>query len=143
MAGTSKKRSDTGWVAVAACPVDVLKRLWFLPEKRRQARGFLTSRELKTIFERKNAFERMGARIAAKRALFFLLRRFGFPHPLSWREMEVCHEPSGKPCVVFKNTFLNKYLRHHGIRVSISLTHCERMAMAAVWMRSLLPKVVS
>ncbi len=94
-----------------------------------------TPREIAYCSRKKNAAESLAARFAAKEAGAKALGT-GISHGISWLELEVTREPSGKPTLTLSGRAAD-YARTLGVsRISLSLTHSRDTALAVVIMES-------
>jgi holo-[acyl-carrier protein] synthase len=94
-----------------------------------------TPREIAYCSLKKNSAESFAARFAAKEAGAKALGT-GISHGISWLELEVTREPSGKPCLTLSGRAAD-YARVLSItRISLSLTHSRDAALAVVIMES-------
>jgi holo-[acyl-carrier protein] synthase len=94
-----------------------------------------TPAEIAYCQRKKNAAESFAARFAAKEATAKALGT-GISHGVTWLEIEVTREPSGKPGVKLLGRAATR-ARNLGItRTSLSLTHSRDVALAVVIMES-------
>jgi len=105
----------------------------FSRQGERFARRILGPRELAVFQERHRRSARRGiaylaTRFAAKEAVAKAIG-LGMRQPMSWRAVEIVNEPGGRPCAV-ANGALAVYLRQKGLRLHVSLTDIEPLAMA-------------
>lgn len=88
-----------------------------------------TAGELDYCRSRRRATEHLAARFAAKEAV---LKAFGtgIAQRMRWTDVEVCHEPGGRPSVKLDGAVAS-YARRHGLRdLDVSLTHTDGLAIA-------------
>jgi holo-[acyl-carrier protein] synthase len=79
----------------------------------------------------KNRAERYAARFAAKEAAFKALGT-GWREGVRWLDVEVVHQPSGKPELVLTGRAL-EIARDLGVaRMSVSISHSDRYVVAVV-----------
>jgi holo-[acyl-carrier protein] synthase len=79
----------------------------------------------------KNRAERYAARFAAKEAAFKALGT-GWREGVRWLEVEVVHQPSGKPELVLTGR-AQEIARHLGVtRTSVSISHADHYVVALV-----------
>lgn len=79
----------------------------------------------------KNKAERYAARFAAKEAAFKALGT-GWRDRVRWRDVEVTHQPSGKPELVLRGR-AEELARELGVtRTSVSISHSDRYVVAQV-----------
>jgi holo-[acyl-carrier protein] synthase len=90
-----------------------------------------TPTEQAYCLRKRNAAESLAARFAAKEAAAKALGT-GISHGVSWLEIEVVREPSGRPTLAFHGRALEFARRLRVERASLSLTHTESLAMASV-----------
>jgi holo-[acyl-carrier protein] synthase len=90
-----------------------------------------TPGEIAYCMRKKNAAESLAARFAAKEAGAKALGT-GISHGVSWKEIEVRREPSGRPTLHWSGR-AGELARQMGVkRTSLSLTHSRQLAMAVV-----------
>jgi holo-[acyl-carrier protein] synthase len=90
-----------------------------------------TEGEIRYCDSKANRVERYAARFAAKEAAMKAIGT-GWNHGVSWRDIEVSHQPGGRPTILFHRKaaeFAEKLGARH---VSLSLTHTKDFAMAQV-----------
>ena len=80
---------------------------------------------------KKNAAESFAARFAAKEAGAKALGT-GISHGISWPEIEVRREPSGRPTIHWSGRALERAATLGVQRTSVTLTHGREIAMAVV-----------
>ncbi len=90
-----------------------------------------TPREIVYCQRKKNAAESFAARFAAKEAGAKALGT-GISHGISWLELEVLREPTGKPMLHLSGRAAEWASRLGVTRSSLSLTHSRDMALAVV-----------
>lgn len=79
----------------------------------------------------KNKAERYAARFAAKEAAFKALGT-GWRDGVRWRDVEVTHQPSGKPELVLRGR-AEELARELGVtRAAVSISHSDRYVVAQV-----------
>jgi holo-[acyl-carrier protein] synthase len=81
--------------------------------------------------QKRNAAESFAARFAAKEAAAKALGT-GISHGVTWREIEVVREPSGRPTVRFHGRAACMAEHLGVIRSNLSLTHTAEIAVASV-----------
>jgi holo-[acyl-carrier protein] synthase len=81
--------------------------------------------------KRKNAAESFAARFAAKEAGAKALGT-GISHGITWKELEVLREPSGRPTLHLSGRAAERAERMGVRRMQLSLTHSRELAMAVV-----------
>ncbi len=77
------------------------------------------------------AAESFAARFAAKEAAAKALGT-GISHGVSWLEIEVVREPSGRPTIRFNGRAAERAARMSVAHAAVSLTHTKEFAMASV-----------
>jgi holo-[acyl-carrier protein] synthase len=92
-----------------------------------------TPREILYCQRKKNAAESFAARFAAKEAGAKALGT-GISHGVSWLELEVAREPSGRPLLQLSGRAADRARSLGVTRVSLSLTHSRDTALAVVIM---------
>ncbi len=90
-----------------------------------------TKAEIAYCDSKHNRVERYAARFAAKEAAMKAIGT-GLSRGVTWRDVEVGHEPRGRPTVVFHGKAAEIALRMGARRVSLSLSHTEQNAIAHV-----------
>jgi holo-[acyl-carrier protein] synthase len=90
-----------------------------------------TAGEIAYCKRKKNAAESFAARFAAKEAGAKALGT-GISHGVSWKELEVRREPSGRPTLHFSGRAAELAAGMGVKTVQLSLTHSREMAMAVV-----------
>lgn len=97
----------------------------------RFARRVFTAGEIAYCEQFKNKAERYAARFAAKEAAFKALGT-GWGEGVTWRDVEVTHQPSGKPELRLAGR-AEELARQQGVaRIAISLSHSDRYVVAQV-----------
>jgi holo-[acyl-carrier protein] synthase len=94
-----------------------------------------TASEIHYCSRKKNAAESFAARFAAKEAGAKALGT-GISYGISWLELEVTREPSGKPSLQLSGRAADRALALGVTRISLSLTHSRDTALAVVVMES-------
>jgi holo-[acyl-carrier protein] synthase len=92
-----------------------------------------TPREIAYCQSKRNAAESFAARFAAKEAGAKALGT-GISRGVSWLELEVNREPSGRPTLVLTGRAAQHAHRLGIARASLSLTHSRDIALAVVVM---------
>ncbi|HEX4321540.1 MAG TPA: holo-ACP synthase [Acidobacteriaceae bacterium] len=90
-----------------------------------------TARERAYCLRKKNAAESFAARFAAKEAAAKALGT-GISFGVTWLEIEVTREPSGRPGLAFHGRAAEIAARLGVTHAALSLTHTGAMAMASV-----------
>ena len=97
----------------------------------RFARRLFTQGEIAYCERFKNKAERYAARFAAKEAAFKALGT-GWREGIRWLDVEVTHQPSGKPELVLKGR-AQELAQILGVtRSAVSISHADHYAMAQV-----------
>jgi holo-[acyl-carrier protein] synthase len=94
-----------------------------------------TPREIQYCSRKKNAAESFAARFAAKEAAAKALGT-GISHGVTWLEIEITREPSGKPGLQLLGRAADRARSLGVTRTSLSLTHSRDLALAIVIMES-------
>jgi holo-[acyl-carrier protein] synthase len=94
-----------------------------------------TEREIQYCQRKKNAAESFAARFAAKEAGAKALGT-GISHGVSWLELEVTRERSGRPTLQLSGRAAQRAQRLGVTGISLSLTHSRDLTMAVVVMES-------
>ncbi len=93
------------------------------------ATTLFTERELEYCHGRRRQTEHLAARFAAKEAVLKALGT-GMARGMRWTDVEVVHEPGGRPSVELHG-LTGELARKRGIgRVEVSLTHSAGLAAA-------------
>lgn len=90
-----------------------------------------TQREIDYCRSKKNAAERFAARFAAKEAAMKAIGT-GLRRGVTWHDVEVGHEPGGRPTILFTGKAAEFAAALGAKRVALSLTHTAEAAMAQV-----------
>ncbi|MEO6119058.1 MAG: holo-[acyl-carrier-protein] synthase [Terriglobales bacterium] len=94
-----------------------------------------TPREVAYCQSKRNANERFAARFAAKEAAMKAIGT-GLRRGVTWQDVEVGHEPGGRPTILFTGKAAEFAASLGMKRVALSLTHTEETAMAQVILES-------
>ncbi len=97
----------------------------------RFAKKIFTSAEIAYCERFKNRAERYAARFAAKEAAFKALGT-GWREGIRWLDLEVVHQPSGKPELVLTGRAQEVARELRVTRMSISISHSDRYVVALV-----------
>src|ERR1039457_2777215 len=97
----------------------------------RFTRKIFTPAEITYCDKFKNRAERYAARFAAKEAAFKALGT-GWRSGVRWRDVEVVHQPSGKPELVLSGGAKKVAQELRVTRMSISISHSDRYVVAMV-----------
>jgi holo-[acyl-carrier protein] synthase len=90
-----------------------------------------TADEQAYCLKKKNAAESLAARFAAKEAGAKALGT-GMSHGVTWVEIEVVREPSGRPTLRFHGRAAQMAEKLNARRAALSLSHTENLAVASV-----------
>jgi holo-[acyl-carrier protein] synthase len=94
-------------------------------------RRVFTPEEIAYCQRKRNAAESFAARFAAKEAGAKALGT-GISHGISWPEIEVRREPSGKPTLHWTGRALERAMKLGVRTAALTLTHSRDVAMAIV-----------
>ena len=94
-----------------------------------------TSAEIAYCQRKKNAAESFAARFAAKEAGAKALGT-GISQGISWLELEVTRDPSGKPGLLLRGRAADRANVLGITRISLSITHSRESALAVVIMET-------
>jgi holo-[acyl-carrier protein] synthase len=97
----------------------------------RFTKRIFTPAEIAYCEKSKNRAERYAARFAAKEAAFKALGT-GWREGIRWLDVEVIHQPSGKPELVLTGRAREVARKLRVTRMSVSLSHSDRYAVALV-----------
>jgi holo-[acyl-carrier protein] synthase len=97
----------------------------------RFAKRVFTQGEIAYCERFKNRGERYAARFAAKEAAFKALGT-GWGEGIRWLDVEVVHQPSGKPELVLTGRAQEIARELHVTRMSVSISHSDRYVVAMV-----------
>jgi holo-[acyl-carrier protein] synthase len=92
-----------------------------------------TAAEVEYCRRKKNAAESFAARFAAKEAGAKALGT-GISRGIGWLDLEVVHEPGGRPALALRGRAAERAKQIGVARVSLSLTHSRDTALAVVVM---------
>jgi holo-[acyl-carrier protein] synthase len=98
-------------------------------------RRVFTGGEIAYCQRKRNAAESFAARFAAKEAAAKALGT-GISQGVSWLELEVTREPSGRPGLALSGRAAERAAQMGVARTSLSLTHSRDVAMAIVLMEN-------
>jgi len=90
-----------------------------------------TAAEQAYCLRKRNAAESLAARFAAKEAGAKALGT-GISYGISWLEIEVIREPSGRPTLAFHGRAAEFACRLGVVRAALSITHTGTLSMASV-----------
>jgi holo-[acyl-carrier protein] synthase len=97
----------------------------------RFAKRIYTAGEIAYCEKFKNRAERYAARFAAKEAAFKALGT-GWRDGVRWLDVEVTHQPSGKPEIQLSGRALERAGELRVKRTSVSISHSDRYVVAQV-----------
>ena len=97
----------------------------------RFTRRLFTPAEIAYCEKFKNRAERYAARFAAKEAAFKALGT-GWREGIRWIDVEVVHQPSGKPELVMTGRALEIARELRVTRMAVSISHSDRYVVAMV-----------
>jgi holo-[acyl-carrier protein] synthase len=97
----------------------------------RFSKRLYTSEEIAYCEKFKNRAERYAARFAAKEAAFKALGT-GWREGIRWLDVEVTHQPSGKPELRLRGCAEHRAREMRVSRMAVSLSHSDRYALAQV-----------
>lgn len=90
-----------------------------------------TEGELAYCQKKKNKYEHLAARFAAKESVMKVIGK-GWLQGIAWTDIEVVVQPSGKPEIRSHGSLLQA-MREQGISgFDVSLSHCRQYAIAVV-----------
>jgi holo-[acyl-carrier protein] synthase len=92
-------------------------------------RRVFTDREISYCNGRKRAAEHFAGRWAAKEAIFKCLGT-GWRRGMSWTDLEIRHDPEGKPLVLVCGAAKDYLQRMRIVDIHISISHCRAYATA-------------
>jgi holo-[acyl-carrier-protein] synthase len=93
---------------------------------------FLTPAEIRYCRSKKYPAEPAAARIAAKKAIFSLLRLPPSKQSLWMREIQIAKQAAGKPFIKFSARFKRKFKLASGNQWMLTLAHERELAVAWV-----------
>ncbi len=98
---------------------------------RRFLEKVFTEAEIRYCESKQNKTERYAARFAAKEAALKAIGT-GWRRGVGWREVEVGHEPGGRPTIRFSGRAAEFAARLGMKRAALSLSHTKEQAVAQV-----------
>ncbi len=98
---------------------------------RRFLQKVFTEAEVRYCESKQNKTERYAARFAAKEAALKAIGT-GWRRGVGWREVEVGHEPGGRPTIHFSGRAAEFAARLGMKRAALSLSHTKEQAVAQV-----------
>ena len=94
-----------------------------------------TPDEIRYCESKANKAERYAGRFAAKEAAMKAIGT-GWSHGVTWQDVEVRRAPGGRPALVFHRKAAEYFQKLGAVRVQLSITHTEQIAMAQVILES-------
>jgi holo-[acyl-carrier protein] synthase len=82
-----------------------------------------------------NRVERYAARFAAKEAAMKAIGT-GWNHGVTWRDVEVCRQPGGRPTIAFHGKAAEFAAKLGAVHTALSLSHTAEYAIAQVILES-------
>jgi holo-[acyl-carrier protein] synthase len=82
-----------------------------------------------------NRVERYAARFAAKEAAMKAIGT-GWNHGVTWRDVEVCRQPGGRPTIAFHGKAAEFAANLGAVHIALSLSHTAEYAIAQVILES-------
>ena len=93
--------------------------------------SLFTEKERKYCLRYKDPVPRFAGRFAAKEAIVKALG-VGFGKQVSWHDIEILNEESGKPEIYFSDTLKRRF---NNPSIFLSISHCDAYASTvAIWM---------
>ena len=90
-----------------------------------------TEAEMRYCDSKANRIERYAARFAAKEAAMKAIGT-GWNHGVTWRDVEVCRHPGGRPTIAFHGKAAEFAAKLGAVHVALSLSHTKEYAIAQV-----------
>jgi holo-[acyl-carrier protein] synthase len=94
-------------------------------------RRIFTEAEIRYCDSKANRIERYAARFAAKEAAMKAIGT-GWNHGVTWRDIEVCRHPGGRPTIAFHGKAAEFAAKLGAVHVALSLSHTKEYAIAQV-----------
>src|ERR1017187_6971484 len=94
-----------------------------------------TPDEVRYCESKANKAERYAGRFAAKEAAMKAIGT-GWSRGVTWQDVEVRRAPGGRPSLVFHRKAAEYFQKLGAVRVQLSITHTEQLAMAQVILES-------
>jgi holo-[acyl-carrier protein] synthase len=94
-------------------------------------RRIFTEAEIHYCESKANRVERYAARFAAKEAAMKAIGT-GWNHGVTWRDVEVCRPPGGRPTIAFHGKAAEFASKLGALHVALSLSHTKEYAIAQV-----------
>src|ERR1035438_9779476 len=102
---------------------------------RRFLERVFTPDEIHYCESKANKAERYAGRFAAKEAAMKAIGT-GWSQGVTWQDVEVRRAPGGRPSLVFHRKAAEYFQKLGAVRVQLSITHTEQIAMAQVILES-------
>src|ERR1700731_2420913 len=90
-----------------------------------------TEGEIQYCESKANRVERYAARFAAKEAGMKAIGT-GWNHGVTWRDVEVCRQPGGRPPIAFHGKAAEFAAKLGAVHIALSLSHTKEYAIAQV-----------
>jgi holo-[acyl-carrier protein] synthase len=90
-----------------------------------------TEAEIRYCDSKANRVERYAARFAAKEAAMKAIGT-GWNHGVTWRDVEVCRRPGGRPTIAFHGKAAEFAAKLGAMHIALSLSHTKEYAIAQV-----------
>jgi holo-[acyl-carrier protein] synthase len=90
-----------------------------------------TADEIRYCESKANRIERYAARFAAKEAAMKAIGT-GWNHGVTWRDVEVCRAPGGRPTITFHGKAAEFAAKLGVVHIALSLSHTAEYAIAQV-----------
>src|ERR1017187_8652224 len=94
-----------------------------------------TAGEILYCDSKANRVQRYAARFAAKEAGMKAIGT-GWNHGVTWRDVEVCRQPGGRPTIAFHGKAAEFAAKLGAVHVALSLSHTKEFAIAQVILES-------
>ena len=94
-------------------------------------RRIFTEAEIRYCDSKANRVERYAARFAAKEAAMKAIGT-GWNHGVTWRDVEVCRQPGGRPTIAFHGKAAEFAAKLGTAHIALSLSHTKEYAIAQV-----------
>jgi holo-[acyl-carrier protein] synthase len=98
-------------------------------------RRIFTEGEIRYCDSKANRIERYAARFAAKEAAMKAIGT-GWNHGVTWRDVEVCRQPGGRPTITFHGKAAEFAAKLGAVHIALSLSHTKAFAIAQVILES-------
>ena len=92
-------------------------------------RRVYTDEEIRYCNSRRQATQHFTGRWAAKEAILRALGT-GWQRGMSWRDMEIRTDPSGRPLVALRGAMIDLIEHHNIAQLKVSISHCRTHAVA-------------